>query len=49
MMRAIEMAEELTYDHAWQAGDVVLVDNFVTMHGRRPYAGKRRVLASLFA
>ena len=47
MACAIDLAEELAYDHAWQAGDVVLVDNFAVMHGRKPFAGKRRVLASL--
>ena len=33
MGRAIALADELTYDHAWQAGDVVLVDNFITCMG----------------
>ncbi|WP_432201310.1 TauD/TfdA family dioxygenase [Erythrobacter sp. W53] len=47
MAPIIALADELTYDHTWQAGDVVLVDNFAVMHGRRPFAGKRRVLASL--
>ncbi|MBX7541243.1 TauD/TfdA family dioxygenase [Qipengyuania sphaerica] len=47
MAGAISLSEELTYDHAWQAGDVVLVDNFTVMHGRKPFSGKRRVLASL--
>lgn len=47
MMHVISIADDLTYDHAWQAGDVVLVDNYLVMHGRRPFAGKRRVLASL--
>lgn len=45
--RAIEIAEELSFDVPWQAGDVALVDNFVTMHGRRTFTGTRRVLASL--
>lgn len=49
MATAIELADELTYDLNWQAGDVVLIDNFLVMHGRRPFAGKRRVLASLIA
>jgi alpha-ketoglutarate-dependent taurine dioxygenase len=49
MARAIELSEELTCDIAWQAGDVALIDNFRVMHGRRPFAGKRRVLASLVA
>lgn len=44
---AAEIAEELAYDHAWQAGDIVLVDNRRVMHARRPYTGTRKVLASL--
>ena len=49
MQRAIELADELSFDLAWQAGDVALIDNFLVMHGRRPYEGKRTVLASLVA
>lgn len=47
MQEAIQIADELSYDLNWQAGDVALLDNFIVMHGRRPYEGKRRVLASL--
>ncbi|QFT78853.1 TauD/TfdA family dioxygenase [Erythrobacter sp. THAF29] len=49
MAPAIEIADELTADISWQAGDVALVDNFLVMHGRRPFKGERRVLASLVA
>ena len=49
MAPAIALADELTYDLAWQPGDVALVDNYIVMHGRRPFEGKRRVLASLIA
>lgn len=49
MQRAIELADELSFDLAWQAGDVALVDNFLVMHGRRPFQGSRRVLVSLVA
>lgn len=49
MVPAIAAADELTVNCAWQAGDVALIDNFTVMHGRRPYEGKRRVLASLVA
>ena len=45
----IEMAEEITFDVPWQSGDVALVDNYVTMHGRRSFTGTRKVLASLVA
>ena len=44
---AAQLAEELTFDVPWQHGDVALVDNFVTMHGRRTFSGTRKVLASL--
>ncbi|MCO8120617.1 TauD/TfdA family dioxygenase [Stieleria sp. TO1_6] len=44
---AVELAEELAYDHQWQAGDIVLLDNTVAMHARRPFQGTRKVLASL--
>lgn len=47
MADAIALSDALTYDLDWQAGDVALVDNFLVMHGRRPFEGKRRVLASL--
>lgn len=47
MAEAIALSEELVFDHQWQTGDVVLVDNFTVMHGRGPFEGKRRALASL--
>lgn len=46
---ATELAEELAFNVPWQRGDVALVDNFVTMHGRRTFRGTRKVLASLIA
>jgi alpha-ketoglutarate-dependent taurine dioxygenase len=49
MATAIELAEGLSYNMAWQTGDVALVDNSLVMHGRRPFEGERRVLASLLA
>ncbi len=44
---AAELAEELAYDLQWQVGDVVLIDNTLAMHARRPFAGTRKVVASL--
>lgn len=46
---AIEIADELSFDLNWQVGDVALLDNYRVMHGRRPYTGKRRVVAALIA
>lgn len=31
----------------WQAGDVMLLDNMQVAHGRRPFRGRREVLAAL--
>ena len=47
VLTAAAIADELTFDTPWQRGDVALVDNFVSMHGRRTYQGVRKVLASL--
>jgi alpha-ketoglutarate-dependent taurine dioxygenase len=46
---ATRLSEELSFNIPWQRGDVALVDNFVTMHGRRAFTGTRKVLASLIA
>ena len=47
--RIVEMSADYTYDLQWQDGDVALIDNKMTMHGRRPYDGdrKRQVLVAL--
>jgi alpha-ketoglutarate-dependent taurine dioxygenase len=49
MALTIELGDKLSFDLPWQTGDVALVDNFLVMHGRRPFSGSRRVLASLVA
>ena len=46
MQQVTQLAEELTFDLQWQNGDLALVDNFMVMHGRRPFRGQRCVLAS---
>jgi hypothetical protein len=46
---AAALGEELAFDLPWRRGDVALVDNYVTLHGRRTFTGTRKVLASLVA
>jgi len=45
----VQLSKQFTFDLAWQDGDMVLVDNKMTMHGRRSYSGekKRQVLVAL--
>jgi hypothetical protein len=47
--RAVELSKKFTFDLPWQDGDVALVDNYMAMHGRKPYFGlrKRQVLVAL--
>ena len=46
---AVKLSEKYTFDLPWQDGDVALVDNYMVMHGRRPFSGerKRQVLVAL--
>ncbi|GAB3485516.1 TauD/TfdA family dioxygenase [Marinomonas epiphytica] len=43
------LSAEFTFDVEWQDGDMAIVDNYMAMHGRRPYGGetKRQVLVAL--
>lgn len=49
MQQVVAIADLFTYDLQWQTGDMAIVDNFLVMHGRRPFTGERKVLASLAA
>jgi alpha-ketoglutarate-dependent taurine dioxygenase len=41
--------ESATVTFEWEAGDVLLLDNYRVAHGRRPFTGERRVLAALIS
>lgn len=38
---------ELTYHHRWQQDDLLILDNVLTMHGRAPFAGPRKIIVSM--
>lgn len=45
----LDLYEQVTVSFAWQAGDVMFVDNFAVAHGRSPFTGAREVQVALFA
>jgi alpha-ketoglutarate-dependent taurine dioxygenase len=44
-VRAVSSSCESTF--RWQVGDVLAIDNVLAMHGRKPFTGRRRVLAAM--
>ena len=44
-----ELAQSLTLLRSWQDRDILLIDNYRVMHGRKPFSGNknREVLVSL--
>lgn len=44
-VRATARACEVVFP--WQAGDVMVIDNVIAMHGRKPFSGERRVLVAM--
>jgi alpha-ketoglutarate-dependent taurine dioxygenase len=39
--------EKATVAFPWQEGDLLVLDNMLVAHGRKPYKGQRRILAAL--
>ncbi|MEU5731016.1 MULTISPECIES: TauD/TfdA family dioxygenase [Streptomyces] len=42
-----DRALEAAVDVDWRTGDLLLIDNMLVAHGRRPYTGTRRVLVAM--
>ena len=45
--RINEIYREESVAFAWQAGDLLLLDNMLTAHGRYPFTGPRRILVGM--
>jgi alpha-ketoglutarate-dependent taurine dioxygenase len=44
-VRAAFSAEEVAFD--WRSGDVLIIDNMLVAHARRPFSGDRKVLVAM--
>ena len=43
----IDILNEITIPVPWKKGDLLMVDNMTAMHGRLPFTGDRKILASM--
>lgn len=43
----LDVLDANTVQFPWQKGDVLMLDNVLSMHGRATFTGKRRILAAL--
>ena len=47
LMAMYDALDAITVSFPWQQGDVMILDNMLTGHGRNPYVGKRDVQVML--
>jgi alpha-ketoglutarate-dependent taurine dioxygenase len=45
--RIREAVSAETKAHQWQGGDILILDNILTAHGRRPFSGRRRIAVAM--
>jgi len=45
--QVLEIIDKNTWTFQWQKGDVLLIDNYLCMHGRKPFSGNRRIYTGL--
>jgi alpha-ketoglutarate-dependent taurine dioxygenase len=42
-----EVLENETIPRCWQTGDILILDNMLTAHGRMPFSGARRIALAM--
>lgn len=47
MKEILAVYKELEAVYPWQAGDMILIDNLLTAHGRNPFTGERKLLVAM--
>lgn len=45
--QVLEVVDKHTWTFQWQKGDVLIIDNYLCMHGRKPFSGHRKIYAGL--
>jgi len=43
----LEIVNKNTWTFQWQEGDILIIDNYLCMHGRKPFTGHRKLYAGL--
>jgi len=43
----VEILDEIAVPVPWKKGDILIVDNMAALHGRLPFSGDRKILASM--
>jgi len=43
----LRVCDEHSVVFSWNEGDVLLLDNMLTAHGRKPFVGKRKVVVGM--
>lgn len=46
--KLLGISRELEFNHKWEEGDLVLIDNYQVLHGREPWTGDRLILVSMW-
>jgi len=45
--QVLDIIDKNTWTFKWQKGDVLIIDNYLCMHGRNPFSGHRKIYAGL--
>ena len=45
LIRNVAQSKEVLFP--WQSGDIMIIDNILAMHGRKPFKGPRQILVAM--